>query len=104
MRILPEPITFVWDSGNRDKNLEKHTVTNLEAEEVFRNKPLFLFNDEKHSSLEKRYMVWGVTNHNRKLTIFFTMRGDSVRIISARDMSRKERNSYEEKIKTHSQI
>lgn len=104
MRILPGPVLFVWDKGNIDKNYKKHKVANKEAEEVFENKPVFIFEDEKHSISEKRYMIWGKTDKERTLTIFFTIRNDQVRIISARDMHKKERRNYEEKIKTDTKI
>lgn len=101
MRILPEPVTFEWDKGNINKNLIKHGVSDKEAEEVFENGTKFIFKDEKHSLAEKRYMIWGVTNQERKLSVFFTLRGEKIRIISARDMHKKERRAYEEKIKNH---
>lgn len=103
MKILPEPATFVWDEGNIDKNL-KHKVTNREAEEVFESNPIFIFQDVKHSLLEERNMIWGVTKKVRKLSIFFTIRNDKIRIISARDMHKKERREYEEKIQTNTKV
>ena len=102
MKILPEPITFEWDKGNIDKNLKKHGVTNREAEEIFLNRPNFLLKDKKHSLLEKRHMIWGVTNYSRGLAVFFTLRRDKIRIISARDMNQKERREYEKKVKINS--
>lgn len=104
MQILLKPVSFIRDEGNIDKNLKKHKVTNKEAEETFENKPKFIIEDVKHSLSEKRYMIWGVSNQKRKLSIFFTVRNDQVRIISARDMHKKERRSYEEKIQTITQI
>lgn len=104
MKILPKPIAFDWDKGNIDKNLIKHNVTNKEAEEVFDKEPKFIFEDERHSLFEKRYMVWGVTSRARRLSVFFTIRRDKIRIISARDMHKKERRKYEEKIKADSKI
>lgn len=104
MKILPEPLFFEWDKGNIDKNLKKHGVSNQEAEEVFRNKPVYILEDIKHSLKEKRYMLWGVTNEKRKLTIIFCFRNDKIRIISARDMNRKERRLYEEKTQANPQI
>lgn len=100
MKILPEPIEFEWDEGNIGKNL-KHNVSDKESEELFNNKPNFLFDDEKHSTLEKRFMIWGITDNDRKLSIIFTIRHKKVRIISVRDMNKKERREYEEKIKAH---
>ncbi len=102
MRILPDPLLFDWDKGNVDKNLKKHNVTNQETEEIFSSEPIFLFEDEKHSLLsEKRHMVWGQTKKARKLAIIFTTRNSSVRIISARDMNKKERRDYEQKTKNN---
>ena len=104
MRIIPEPILFEWDAGNSDKSLKKHKTTNIEAEEVFKNKPKFIFLDDKHSSIEKRYLIWGITNKIRKLAVIFTIRSSKIRIISARDMNKKERSTYAEKIKIDSTL
>lgn len=93
-----------WNEGNVNKNLERHNVTDREAEEVFANEPKFILEDESHSEIEKRYMLWGVTGGGRKLTLIFTIRRNRIRIISARDMSRKERKFYEKASKTNSKI
>lgn len=96
INILPEPIKFEWDIGNIDKNWKKHQVSVNEAEETFVNKPLIVFEDIKHSTKnEKRYFCLGKTNRDRLLFISFTVRLDGVRVISARDMNRKERKVYE---------
>ncbi|PIQ71393.1 hypothetical protein COV87_03705, partial [Candidatus Roizmanbacteria bacterium CG11_big_fil_rev_8_21_14_0_20_37_16] len=58
----------------------------------------FFIKDEKHSLKEERFMILGQTKLGRKLSIFFTFRKKRVRIISARDMNRKERNAYEKNI------
>lgn len=101
MRVLPKPIAFKWDKGNLDKNWVRHSVTNKEAEEAFENEPKFIFKDEKHSVTEARYMLWGLTNSSRRLAVIFTLREDKVRVISARDMHKKERESYAEKVKAN---
>lgn len=102
MKILPEPVEFEWDSGNKEKNYKKHEVTIKEAEDVFYCKKRFFFIDKKHSTVsEKRFMVWGLTDEQRKLSIIFTVRG-KVRIISARDMNKKERREYEKQVKNNS--
>jgi uncharacterized DUF497 family protein len=97
MKIWEEPVEFDWDGGNIGKNL-KHNVEDKEAEETFKNESEFVFRDEMHSLSEDRYMLWGITNRGRKLSIFFTIRENKVRIISARDMTNKERKEYEKKI------
>lgn len=104
MKILSYPISFEWDKGNIDKNFKKHGVTNKEAEEVFLNKSKFIFKDEKHSITEKRHMIWGITNKNRCLSVFFTIRRNKVSVISARDIHRKERREYEKKIKANTKL
>lgn len=102
MKILPEPVVFEWDKGNIDKNRIKHNVEVKEAEEAFENDPKFLFSDDKHSLEEKRYGIYGRTNNGRKLSIVFIVRNGKVRVITARDMSKVERRTYEEKIKEYS--
>ena len=97
MKILPEPLSFEWDKGNINKNLAKHGVTDREAEEVFNNEPIRIFEDIKHSLKEQRFVAYGVTNLNRKLTVIFTSGRQQIRIISARDQNKKERRVYEEK-------
>lgn len=87
---------FDWDDGNRDKNWEKHQVSNGECEEVFFNIPLLLQPDPAHSQTEARYYLLGQTNAGRRLFVSFTIREDKIRVISARDMSKRERNFYEQ--------
>lgn len=89
---------FQWDKGNIDKNLQKHNVKNTECEEVFFNRPLMIGDDKKHSIIEKRFYVLGQTDLNRKLFIAFTVRDKKIRVISARDMTKKEKRIYDEKI------
>ena len=88
---------FVWDLGNIDKNWTKHGVSKLECEEVFFNVPLLWAPDEGHSSNEIRFYALGSSGLGRHLFIVFTVRRNRVRVISARDMSRKERKIYENK-------
>ncbi len=91
---------FDWDKGNTRKSVEKHAVSKLDAEQVFFNEPILLLEDQKHSSEEARFHVLGKTDDKRLLHITFTLRdnGSKIRVISARDMHRKERRSYEQAI------
>ncbi|MDY6954228.1 MAG: BrnT family toxin [Thermodesulfobacteriota bacterium] len=89
-------VGFQWDQGNIDKNLVRHNVENWESEQVFFNRPLLVLNDTKHSIPEKRWAAFGKTDADRFLTVIFTKRGDLIRVISARDMNRKERKFYNE--------
>lgn len=93
---LPEFRGFEWDQGNVTKNWETHHVSPHEAEQVFFNQPLIVADDVKHSRSERRYFVLGQTDDNRALFVAFTLRGDLIRVISARDMSRREREVYRE--------
>lgn len=85
---------FQWDKGNSLKNWLKHGVTQREAEEVFFNKPLLLFEDEKHSEHEERVLAFGYANAGRCLVVAFTVRQNLIRVISARNMNNKERGAY----------
>ena len=88
---------FEWDAGNARKSAAKHGVTQAEAEQVFLNEPLLVSADIKHSRTEPRFHVLGRTHEDRWLHVTFTLRGDDtlIRIISVRDMHRKERVIYE---------
>ncbi|MBI5388499.1 MAG: BrnT family toxin [Verrucomicrobia bacterium] len=88
---------FEWDAGNETKRATKHHVSPAEAEEVFRNQPLVVLGDPQHSEAEQRFCTWGKSNAERLLQVAFTMRGDRIRVISARPMSRKERSIYAQK-------
>jgi uncharacterized DUF497 family protein len=83
-------IGFDWDDGNVDKNWLLHRVAFWEAEEIFFNEPLVVKADRPHSASEGRYLALGRTDAGRGLFISFTVRRSLIRIISARDMSRKE--------------
>ncbi|OJI06560.1 hypothetical protein BK004_02875 [bacterium CG10_46_32] len=85
---------FDWDRGNLDKNWRAHGVASGECEEMFFNRPLLIEPDRTHSQSEARYYALGKTNDNRLLFASFTIRNNRIRVISARDMSRKERIHY----------
>ena len=93
--LFPDIIGFDWDEGNREKNYLKHNVRNGECEDVFFNQPLVIVSDMKHSQEERRYSAFGITDGGRKLTVVFTLRKNLIRVISARDMTTKERRYYE---------
>lgn len=87
---------FEWDDGNTDKNVLGHGVSQAEAEEIFFHAPLLFFDDPTHSDAENRILALGMTAASRLLTAAFTVRGNRIRIISVRDMSRKERRAYDQ--------
>lgn len=102
MKIDIATLEFEWDKGNSDKNYFKHEVTKQESEEVFINEPFIVLDDTAHSTEEeKRFQGLGRTSFNRKLFISFTIRSNKIRVISVRDMSKRERLIYE-KIKKNS--
>jgi uncharacterized protein len=88
---------FEWDAGSERKN-DKHGVSTAEAEQVFFNAPLLLLDDVAHSQSEARFHALGRTDDGRLLHITFMLRrsGELIRVISARDMHRKERSVYEQ--------
>jgi uncharacterized DUF497 family protein len=86
---------FDWDEENAAKNWERHRVTPEEAEDVFFHDPFVMRSDPAHSKREKRYWALGKTARNRRLFVAFTIRGKLIRVISARDMNRREIEDYE---------
>ena len=89
---------FEGDAGNARKSADKHQVSQTVAEQVFFNSPLLLVPDERHSSAENRIHALGRADDGRLLHITFTLRDNEtrIRVISARDMSRRERSYYEQ--------
>lgn len=104
MLSLPYPTEFIWDKGNNEKNEDRHQVTKQECEEAFFVQPSILMSDPKHSNEEIRNLFLGKTLSGRKLSIILTVRENKVRVISARDMSKKERILYAEKTKENTKF
>lgn len=93
---------FEWDAGNIQKNYTRHNVHFKECEECFFNKPLVLFPDHAHSTKnERRFGAYGLTDNKRYLSLYFTLRDGKIRIISARDQSRKERRHFKQIVKDY---
>jgi uncharacterized DUF497 family protein len=91
---------FQWDEGNSRKNADKYSVSQSDAEQIFFNEPLLLLADNRHSQNEVRFNALGLTDDGRRLHVTFTVReeGRVIRIISARDMNRKERLRHEQDV------
>lgn len=87
--------SFEWDKGNIDKSYQKHGITPNEAEEVFLDDDILLLKDIKHSKQEERFEAIGKITKGDILFLAFTIRGDKIRIISARKANKKERKQYE---------
>lgn len=95
MVVLNEPVEFIWDKGNRDKNQIKHNVSNSECEEIFEDENKKMFRDPVHSEMGDRYILIGITRNKRLLFAVFTMRNNKIRIISARDLNKREKKLYD---------
>lgn len=91
-------IGFDWDDGHVRKNVEKHSVGQAQAEQVFLNSPLLISSDGEHTLTERRWNALGNTSEGRTLHFTLTLRDDErrIRIISARDMKCKERKQYDQ--------
>ena len=97
MKLFKESLEFQWDKGNIGKNF-KHKVEDREAEEPFFDRKRKVYKDILHSSRqEKRYILLGKTKNKRLLYVVFTMRGGKIRIISSRDINKREMAMYEKK-------
>lgn len=94
LRALRACTGFEWDAGNETKN-SKHLVTRDEAEEVVLQQPVFV-RPAKTVRGEYRGAAYGKTRAGRLLTVVFTIRGNLIRVISARPMSKKERAIYDQ--------
>ena len=92
--FFPDVEGFQWDEGNFSKNWASHGISQTEAEQVFVNRPVVVIGDVAHSSTEVRYFAFGRTDGGRLLTVVFTVRGQLLRVISVRPMSRRERRGY----------
>ena len=89
-------IHFEWDPNKALENIQKHRVAFEEAATVFRDDLSITVPDPDHSTAEDRFITVGLSNLRRLLMIAHTERGDSIRIISARELTHRERRQYEE--------
>ena len=96
MKIVKNVVEFDWSVGNASKNL-KHNVEDREAEEAFFDEKRKIYKDVFHSQDEERFILLGRTFTKRLLYVVFTKRGLKIRIISARDINKKEVANYEKK-------
>ncbi len=88
-------LNFEWDDTKARLNVNKHGVTFEEASTVFKDALSTTFPDPSHSFNENRYIILGMTQFSKLLVISHTYREGSVRIISARDATKKEMQFYE---------
>ena len=92
---IDKAVSFQWDEGNSEKNWIKHGISQTECEQAFFNLPFLVFDDRRHSQNEERFYALGRTDAGKGLFIVFTYRDQSlIRIISARKMTKAERDCY----------
>ncbi len=104
MKSFPESKNFDWDQGNINKNRDKHRVHHLECEEILFNEPIVTKVEKRGVSQEERVSALGATNGGRFLFVVFTIRTGRIRVVSARDMNKRERKIYHEKIRKDAEI
>ena len=97
-KVVRSMIEFEWDQNKAKSNLQKHRVGFPEAATVFYDQMSITVYDPDHSVEEDRYITIGASLAGRFLMVAHTDRGDKVRIISARELTRAERKAYEEEI------
>lgn len=90
-------IEFEWDEANI-AHIAKHNVVPNEAEDVFFDENNIQDEDIEHSTVEKRFLIVGKTKRSRLLYQIFTIRGNKIRVISSRDINKKEVELYEKEI------
>ncbi len=99
MRIIKKALEFDWDKVNIEKNL-KHNVSDKESEEPFWDTNKIIYKDVFHSQKEERFIIIGKTKKERLLYTVFTYRKNNIRIISSRNINKKEVSIYEKKTRT----
>jgi hypothetical protein len=88
---------FEWDDKKALANQKKHSISFIEASEIFNDEYSSCVNDPDHSYEESRYLLFGVSTKGTHLVVSYTERLGIIRIISARRMTRQERKAYEER-------
>jgi uncharacterized DUF497 family protein len=97
MKVNSQGLRFEWDAGNSNKNKLKNEAEDWECEEVFFDPRKVILKDKLHSDIENRFIILGKTINERLLYLVFAIRGEKIRVISARDVrKKKETQLYEE--------
>ena len=89
-------INFEWDPEKARANEQKHEISFVEATEVFDDDHSSSTRDPDHSYDEERYLIFGMSKSSKYIVVSYTERGNRVRIISARQMTPRERRAYEQ--------
>jgi len=88
-------LTFEWDEAKSKRNQQKHGVTFAEAKTVFNDPHAITIGDPDHSVKEERFLDIGFSSKSRLLVVWYTERGETIRIIGCRKATKSERKSYE---------
>ena len=88
---------FEWDPKKATANLVKHKVSFEDAATVFGDPLALIVADPRHSFQEERFVLLGLSESQRLLAVMFVDRGEVIRIVSARRVTRREQKNYEEK-------
>jgi uncharacterized DUF497 family protein len=91
-------VRFEWDPEKAASNVSKHGVSFEEAETVFQDDFFVAFEDPDHSLGERRFIIMGQSTRKRLVVVAYTERREAIRLINAREATRKERRVYEEEI------
>jgi hypothetical protein len=94
-KLIARCTGFDWDKGNQAKIWDRHRVSPEECEQAFLDQFLYAMPNGEHTTVaEDRFKIFGQTLAGRHLSVIFTVRGDLIRVISARDMNRRERRMF----------
>jgi uncharacterized DUF497 family protein len=89
-------VNFEWDPNKARQNYKKHRVSFHEAATVFDDPLAVTYNDPDHSLSEERFITVGTSRNGCVLIVAHSVRGENIRIISARKTTLRERKHYEE--------
>jgi len=90
-------LKFEWNKEKAEMNFSKHGVSFDEAKTVFEDPFYVDFYDPDHSYDEHRYIIVGLSQQGRLLMVSYTERSNRTRLISSRQLTKKERRIYEQK-------
>lgn len=91
-------LQYEWDPTKTKMNLRKHGVAFKDAATVFKDPLSITTFDPDHSEEEDRFITFGFAASGRLLMVAHTDRRDRIRILSARELTRGERETYEEEV------
>jgi hypothetical protein len=88
-------MSYEWDEVKRQRNIEQHGVDFLDVLPMFVNPDSMRLHDKRRDYGEERYILFGEIS-GRLFQVAYTIRGSSIRIISARKGNKRERRIFDE--------